>query len=129
MGAMAARRLLLLAALLLFIGSFAGALAPRERRQPAPTAPAPKVVRSNAETVRATLPRAGAAKAKVGDLVALRVRSSTADQAEIPAFGLSEPVGPDLVAEFTFVADRPGRFPVRLSLSGTELGAVVVRRG
>ena len=125
-GPVANRRLLLLVAALLLLVSIAGALTPREDTTPEQPVTAKRP--SASATVRGTLPRPTAVRARVGDLVALRVRSGTADQAELPAFGLSEPVGPDLVAEFTFIADRPGRFPVRLSLAGDEAGALIVRR-
>ena len=119
------RRLLLFAALLLFLGSIAGALSPREDSGTARPAAAADPAAS--QPVRATLPRPGPVLAQVGDLVALRVRSETADQAEIAGFGLSEAVDKDLVAELTFVADRPGRFPVQLSLAGREVGSLIVR--
>jgi len=124
-GAMVNRRLLLLAALLLLVASVAGALTPREdRKAKAPPARASTPL----PRVSATLPGAGPVQARVGDLVSLRVRSRTQDEAELAAFGLTQPVGPDVVGEFTFVADRPGRFPVHLSLADTDAGTVVVRR-
>jgi len=121
------RRLLLLAALLLLVGSVAGALTPREDRT-AQAPPAPARASTPLPRVSATLPGAGPVQARVGDLVSLRVRSRTQDEAELAAFGLTQPVGPDVVGEFTFVADRPGRFPVHLSLADTDVGTVLVRR-
>jgi len=120
------RRLLLFAALLLFVGSIAGALTPRKQQDAAPIPPPARV--APLVRVSATLPGATPVRARVGDLVSLRVNSAKADQAEIAGLGLSEPVGVDLMADFTFVADRPGRFPVRLSLADEEVGAVEVRR-
>ena len=122
---MVGRRMLLIAAVMLFVISLAGALAPQPESPPpavaAPVKPVPVA------TVRATLPRAAPVAVRAGDLVALSVRSADGDQVEVPGLGLSEPVGSGLVAEFTFLADRPGRFPVRLSLADREIGAIVVR--
>lgn len=121
---MANRRLLLFAVALLLLGSIAGALTPR--REPAGKADAPRF-RAAVPRVQATLPSPAAVQARVGDLVSLRVRSSTPDEAGVADFGLTAPVGPDLVAELTFVADRPGRFPVRLDIAEREVGVLLVR--
>lgn len=78
--------------------------------------------------VRATLPRDKVVRANVGDLVELTVTSAEPDSATLPAFGLTDASGPEEPARFSFLADRPGRFDVRLLLSGEAAGRIVVRR-
>ena len=124
---MPTRRLLTLAAGLFEIEVVAASVAPRDPRSPGAGAPAPAPVpHAGPPEVRATLPSDEPVRARVGDLVSLRVRSDTPDQAEITALGLSEPAGDGLPAELLFVADEPGRYPVRLSLAGREVGVVQV---
>jgi hypothetical protein len=63
-----------------------------------------------------------------GDQLSLIVRSRTAGQIEIPAFGLIDDVGRDDPARFDLLAERPGVFEVRIAGSGRVAGRIVVDR-
>lgn len=77
-------------------------------------------------TARGTLPRDKVVRAQVGQLVTLTVQSPLFDSVTVAATGETEAVSPGAPAEFSFVADRPGSFPVSLDSSGRRLGRVVV---
>jgi hypothetical protein len=126
---MAGRRLMLFVVLLLVIGAMASATVPRERRAPAEPSPlpAPAQLAPAAGVVQARLPAKRSVRATVGDVLRIDVRSGTDDVAEVPALGVSEPVGPGIPAELVFDADHPGRFPVTLRDAGRRIGTVVVR--
>jgi hypothetical protein len=131
---MLARRLLVLAAVLLALGAVAASLAPRDLRGPttAPTLPAPapapplapRVGRDVALTVDASATRPGTVDATEGDHVRLTVRAPAPDSVEIVALGKSQPVDPYSPAIFDFVADRSGRFPVTLLQSGRRVATL-----
>lgn len=67
-------------------------------------------------------------EARSGDRVALALRSDLPDEVEIGGLGLSQQVGPETIARFSFVADRPGRFPLRARTGGGRPVAVLVVR-
>lgn len=123
--------MLLFAAALMLIAALASALAPREEggrtrsRAPiedvAPALPAP--------LVRGALPQDRVVEAEVGDVVELQVSAAAPEEAEIPKLGIAAPADVDLPAQLTFVADRPGRFGVRLKFSGEKVGVVQVGGG
>jgi hypothetical protein len=126
------RRLLLFAAALLLVAALASAIAPREqatrpesqgpqRGALAPAIPAP--------VVRGALPRDRVVEAEVGDVVELQVAASQPEEAEIPKLGVDAPADAGLPARLTFVADRPGRFGVRLRYSGEKVGVIQVGGG
>jgi hypothetical protein len=96
----------------------------REERPPADVATAPRA----RDVVEGRLPADGTVRAKVGDLVRVRVASTTRDRAEIVDLGVDGPVGPGERGELEFVAVGPGRFDVDLRWSGERAGTVVVRR-
>ena len=127
-----ARRVLIVFVVFLVVGPLVGLLVggprepvTRERDDPAQAerADPPRAVVSRI----ARLPRDEAVRARVGDLVALTVTSKRPDSVEIPTLGLSEAVAPEAPAQLDFLADRPGRHPVVLSLSGARAGEIVVR--
>jgi hypothetical protein len=131
---MLARRLLVLAAVLLALGAVAASLAPRDLRgpTPAPTVPAPatappiapRVGRDLALTVDASAARPATVDAMQGDHVRLTVRAPTPDSVEIVALGKSQPVDAYSPAIFDFVADRSGSFPVTLLQSGRRVATL-----
>jgi hypothetical protein len=121
------RRLLLFAALLLVAVSLISAVTPRDRRfgdsrdsglQPPPTRPA--------SVVRASLPAAREIRARIGDVVHLSVRAPLADVVEVTSLAIEGPVDAGAPAELVFVADRAGRFRVRLRDAGDAIGTLRV---
>jgi hypothetical protein len=122
------RRLLLFAVLLIVAASLVSAMAPRDRRvddspnagaqAPASNPPAP--------VVEASLPADKEVRARVGDVVRLLVRAPSADVVELANLAIERPVDPDQPAELLFVADRTGRFPVRLRDAGESIGTLRV---
>jgi hypothetical protein len=124
------RRFLLLAALLLAATSVVSAVGTserrlREQRRPATTLAAPPSLPA-APVVSARLPRAAAVRARVGDVVRLTVRSRFSDTAEVPQLAVEGPVDRSAPARLTFVAERSGRFAVRLREAGEAVGTLVV---
>ena len=93
------------------------------------TTPGPPPSSSTARTVEATMPAAKEVRAKVGDLVTLTVESEELGGVEIPAFGESEPAGPEAPAIFDVLPTEAGRYPVRSTVTGEQLGVLVVERG
>ena len=65
---------------------------------------------------------------RLGDQLALTVRSGAADQVEIPALGRLEDVEPDAAARFDLLPQRPGTFEVRMVESGRRIAQIRVRR-
>ena len=131
---MLARRLLVLAAVLLALGAVAASLAPRDLRGPATTTalpstapaatPTPARGREVALVVDASRPRAATVSARVGDDVHLAVRAPSPDSVRIVALGQSEAVDPYSPAMFDFVPDRAGHFPITLEQSGRRVGVL-----
>jgi hypothetical protein len=120
------RRLVLFAVLLLFAASLISAMAPREQRfgqSPRAGAQAPPA-RPPAAVVEASLPSDREVRARIGDVVRLSVRAPSADVVEVPSLALEEPVDAAIPAELVFVADRAGRFRVRLRDAGDAIGTL-----
>ena len=117
------RRPLLLLLLVMLAVSWASAPG---RRDSTPSAPAVAAA-DQPPVVRATLPAADAVRVQAGRVLELRVTSLEPDIARIDALGLQGPVGPDLDGPtLRFVAEPPGRYPVRLDVGGTRVGTVEV---
>jgi hypothetical protein len=121
------RRVLLLAVFVLVTAAALSVLTPRERRfgqsQPGGQPPPPS---PRASVVEASLPSDRAVRARIGDVVRLRVRAPSADVVEVPSLALEEPVDAGTPAELVFVADRAGRFGVRLRDAGEAIGTLHV---
>jgi hypothetical protein len=122
------RRVLLLSVLLIVGASLVSAIASRDRgsdRSPNTGAEAPP---SNppAAVVEASLPANKDVRARVGDVVRLLVRAPSSDIVELADLAIEEPVDADQAAEIVFVADREGRFRVRLRDADEAIGAVRV---
>jgi hypothetical protein len=123
-----ARQLAIWAALLFAIGLIAAAIAPREPAKQAPVFPAPRPSGVAATVVEATLPDAEPVVATLGDIVRLRVNASFDQHVEIDGLGVRGPVGPGTTNVVEFVADSPGRWPVRLGVGGPRIGTVEVQQ-
>jgi hypothetical protein len=121
------RRLLLLAVLLVAGASVVSALEPRDpgtdRADPAIAAAA---AAPPAPVVEAALPASKEVRARVGDVVRLLVRAPSADMVELTSLGVEQPVDAGQPADLTFVADRAGRFRVRLRDAGEAVGTLRV---
>lgn len=137
---MAARRLLVLLLMLLVVSTLAATLVPApDEREPTTSsvehrgeddgpqneARSPKQL---TRTVDASTRGAERIELRVGDQLALTVRSGTADQVEIPALGQLEDVGPDAPARFDLLPQRPGAFGVRLLDARRTVARIKVRR-
>jgi hypothetical protein len=135
---MAARRLLILMLAVLAVSTLAAALvAPPRSPEPTTTATDEKedaktkpLLDSTGRLVEAKMniskARPETIRARRGDQLAITVRSRTGGQIEMPAFGLIEDVGRDDPARFDLLADRRGKFAVRLVGSGRVIGRVRV---
>jgi hypothetical protein len=122
------RRLLLFAVLLLVAVSLVSAITPRQRRfGPSSDASAqPPPATRPASVVQASLPSAREVRARIGDVVRLTVRAPSADVVQVLSLAVEEPVDPGAPAELVFVADRAGRFGVRLRDAGEAIGTLRV---
>jgi hypothetical protein len=121
------RRLLLLAVLLVVGASVVSALEPRDRASDrADPAIAAAAAAPPAPVVEASLPAEKDVRARVGDVVRLLVHAPAADTVELTTLGVEEPVDVDEPADLTFVADRPGRFRVRLRDARESVGTLRV---
>jgi hypothetical protein len=124
-----ARQLAIWAALLFAIGLIAAAIAPQQPARQAPVFPAPRLPgNAGAAVVEATLPDTQPVTATVGDIVRLRVDASFDQHVEIDGLGVRGPVGPGTTSVVEFVADSPGRWPVRLGAGGPRIGTVEVQQ-
>jgi hypothetical protein len=124
-----ARQLAIWAAVLFAIGLIAAAIAPQEPAKHAPVFPAPRPPGiAGVAIVEATLPEATPVTATLGDIVRLRVNASFDQHVEIDGLGVRGPVGPGTMGMVEFVADSPGRWPVRLGTGGPRIGTVEVQQ-
>jgi len=134
---MVARRLLMLMLVLLAVSTIAAALVPPEARRDgtgSTTSTTTRVPVSDAtggKLVRRTIvvgPRGSTPiEIRLGDQLALTVRARSADQVEIPAFGLLEDVDRDLPARFDLLPERAGMFDVDLVDAGRTVAEIEVR--
>jgi hypothetical protein len=136
---MAARRLLTLLLLLLVVSTLAATLVPSQDERDGTTssiersgeddraergAPAPKQL---TRTIDASTRGIERIELRLGDQLALTVRSGTADQVEIPALGQLEDVDSDAPARFDLLPQRPGAFEVRLLDARRTVARITVR--
>ena len=126
---MLARRLLLLAAVLLLLSALAAGLAPRQQ-----VGTAPETERS-ALPPGTTLPRAisadpGAdAKVKVhrGDLLQLEVSGDVLDSVLIERLDMMDAIAPLAPARFDLLIDAPaGVYPIRLVDADRRIGVIAI---
>jgi hypothetical protein len=119
------RRLFLFAVLLIVGASLVSAMEPRDRRDDSRNA-GPPASSPPAPVVEASLPTDKEVRARVGDVVRLLVRAPSADVVELSNLAVEEPVDAGQPAELVFVADRTGRFRVRLRDAGESIGTLRV---
>jgi hypothetical protein len=122
------RRLLFFAVLLIVGASLVSAMAPRDRRgDDSPNAGArASASRPPASVVEASLPGDKEVRARVGDVIRLLVSAPSADVVELSTLAVEQPVDADQPTELVFVADRAGRFRVRLRDAEESIGTVRV---
>lgn len=137
---MAARRLVAVMLVLLFVSSLAAALAPvrqgeetsttetTTRVAPAAAAPGPGTGALVRATLDADARRSGRVLAAVGDQLQLRVDGRRPATVEIPRLGATESVGPLAPARFDLLLSDPGTYAVRLLETGRQVGVIAVRR-
>jgi hypothetical protein len=118
------RRLLLLALLLIVGASLISSVEPRDRGSREAIDPA--AGNPPAPVVEASLPADKDVQARVGDVIRLLVRAPSADMVELATLGVDEPVDANQPAVIVFVADRAGRFRVRLRDAGEAIGTLRV---
>ena len=135
---MAARRLLIVLVVLLAISTFAALLVPppggdegdQQTIGSTVTGTGGRPAPSRGELVNASIDadanKPQNVRLELGDQLALLVRSRTPDQVEIRGFGLVDDVERYAPARFNLLADRPGRFDVRLLDRRETVGQIVI---
>jgi hypothetical protein len=120
------RRVLLTLIVLMLAMSAAGSISNRETTPTRSIPPAPPPQGETLRSVTGTLPDDRVVRARVGDRVELRVEAPYPDTVELTGYDLIEAVDETTPALFDFIADRAGRFAVRLQASERTVGAVEV---
>jgi hypothetical protein len=138
---MAARRLLILMLVLLAVSTLAAALVPPQngddttssksrtratetgRSGEGPKPPGRLVSR----TIRVAPHGVARVNVRLGDQLALAVRSGVADEVAIPALGQLEALTPEAPARFDLLPERTGVFEVRLVEAKRVIGRIAVR--
>lgn len=143
---MAARRLVIVMLVLLGISAAAAALAPTRdsgdetvgsttSEAAGSTTTTPEVEPDPAEHESSTFDiKVGGRKLPVvpvelGERVTLIIRSKVADQLEIPALGVIEPVAPGAPARFELLPEVEGSLGIRLVNAGTVVARIEVSAG
>lgn len=125
------RRLLIALALALLALALGGALRSAGDGSTATRPPDPTGEPVERTTVAATIVPAGRrvarVRARVGDLVQLRVVGTSPDSVSVTGYDAVEPLDRESPALFDFVADRAGTFPVRFVSDGRLAGVLLVR--
>jgi hypothetical protein len=126
---MLARRLLLLAAVLMLLTALAAGLAPQVQVTQAP--PAERSSLPVGTTVVREIPAVPGADIRVpvhrGDLLELEVSGDTLDSVLIERLDMLEPIEPLTPARFEILADAPaGDYPIRLVDADQRIGAIVI---
>ena len=132
---MAARRLIVVMLVLLFVSSLATALAPVENDDeqtsttvPATTAPSDPAAAS--ELVWAEMDagarRTQETRAVRGDQLELVVKSPRVATVELVGLGPAGDVGPETPAHFDVLLDEAGEFPVQILETERRIGTIVV---
>jgi hypothetical protein len=135
---MAARRLLIVLLILLGISTLAAVLAPppdeKTDTKPVTTQVAPPPIEQigadNGRLLKATIDaddeKVTVVPLRVGDQLALQVRSKVSDQVEIPAFGQIEATSRDGPANFDLLLEEKGSYDVKLVDAGRVVGRLEV---
>jgi hypothetical protein len=122
-----ARRLLLLAAVLMLLTALAAGLAPRQEQT---ASPARTTLPAGAHVVK-QIPADPSADSRVavrrGDLLELEVTGATFDTVLIERLDRIDPIEPTTPARFNIVVDATaGTYPIRLVEADRRIGALVV---
>lgn len=141
---MAARRLIAILLVLLFLSSLAAALAPVSQTgksasssttdtstdaAASPTLPpetsgeAPTLINQSIDTA---LEKPPLIRASIGDQLQLKVTSQETGTVELVHIGPTEDVGPQQPALFDVLLRDPGTYPVRFLETGREIAKIVV---
>jgi hypothetical protein len=121
------RRVVLVLCALFLAGVIAAAVADRQGRATRAVAPPDATASAPpAPVVRGALPADRAVHARVGDVVAVSVRTDGPDEASAPDLGVHAPTSSEVPGVLRFVAGMPGRFPVQQASDGAKLGTIVV---
>ena len=138
---MAARRLIAILLVMLFLSSLAAALAPVDGPQEeagstgsssstSSVAAPPSASSLRGELIKRTIDASGAKpsiiRAAQGDQLQLRVTSATTGTVELPGLGPTEDVGPEQPAFFDVLFRRAGDYSVRFLESRREIVRIEV---
>jgi hypothetical protein len=124
---MLARRLLLLAAVLLLMTALAAGLAPGPDPEPLPAGPAPSRTPDTVEESLSADLADQSVQARVGDLVRLEVSGDVLDAVEIEQLDRIDAIEPTTPARFELITEQAGVFPIRLIEADRRIGRLDVR--
>jgi hypothetical protein len=124
---MLARRLLLLAAVLMLLTALATGLAPEPESEPLPAAPAPSRTPDTVEESLSADLADQSVQARVGDLVRLEVSGDVLDAVEIEQLDRIDAIEPTTPARFEVIPEQEGVFPIRLIEADRRIGRLDVR--
>ncbi len=124
---MIARRLLLLAAVLMLLTALAAGLAPQPDDGSTPSTPraalSPEIVE---ESISASEDDQNV-QAAVGDLIRLEVTGDVLDQVQIERLDRIDPIEPTTPARFEVIPETAGVYPIRLVDADRRIGRLDIR--
>ena len=123
--------MLLFAALLLLLATFAAAMAPRAPvPAPPPSALPDRVADGDLGTVERRMSvddgPSTAVRVKRGDILRLDVSGDVLDSVELDGLDRVEVIEPVTPAMFEVLAERPGTYPIRLVAADRRIGRLVI---
>lgn len=126
---MLARRLLLLAAVLMLLTAVAAGLAPQERAEQTPAAQTSDLPEGT--IVRKEIPAAPGSDSRVvvqrGDVLELEVIGDVLDSVQIERLDRMEGIEPLTPARFNLLAEAPaGVYPIRLVEADRRIGSIEI---
>jgi hypothetical protein len=127
-----ARRLLILAAVLMLLTALAAGIAPRERADtgtpPGAAAPAPLPSGTTKQRTIAAVPGADArVRVRRGDELQLQVKGNVLDTVLLERLDRLDGIDPDSPAHFDLLIDAPkGVYPIKLVESGRRIGLLAI---
>jgi hypothetical protein len=125
-----ARRLLLLAAVLMLIAVIAAGLAPQDRADDASSLPASDLPAGGEVVEQLTAEGSDSRRIVVerGDVLTLDISGTTPDSVMIERLDRIESIDPSTPAHFELLADAPaGVYPIRLIDADRRIGAIEIR--
>jgi hypothetical protein len=131
---MAARRLVIVMLVLLFVSTLAAALVPapegdeEETSTPIEPAAGRPSARTVVQTIDADARRPKPIRLSRGDRLVLTVRSPRPTQVEIGGLGQLEDADPESPARFDLLLDEPGEYGIRLVRPPETIGRIVVEK-